>query len=281
MTLPDAMYDSATREELLRLIPRTFHAEFIGDFITWTRRADPATPHIAILSGPRSNLAQLCAESLEGQLVATYFFSNPHYDNPTKFVPTIAYQLAVHFPVYAEVLEHIIRRNPAVLTKALKVQFRELICGPLNELKSREVMMDMASKIVIVDGLHGYKPQVRREILRSVITAIRDGLPLHWAFFGEGDTSPWSGLESMEEELVWKVDLTLSTPERMSDEFSLELVEDTPSVEFSEREVEGFWSAWGCYLSGLMVDLMHTLLFNLGLMRREVGPNPQLQSSSA
>ncbi|KAJ3566986.1 hypothetical protein NP233_g6649 [Leucocoprinus birnbaumii] len=265
MALLDAMHDSAAREELLHSIPRTLHVEFVGIFAAWARQMGTATPPIALLSGTRSNLAQLCAERLDEQLAATYFFSDPHYDNPSKFVPTIACQFAVQMPIYAELLGHIIRRNPAVLTKSLKVQFRELIYVPLNELKSRGVTVDNTSIVVVVDGFHGYKPAIRGEILRSVITAARDGLPLRWAFFGQGDMSPEGGLELMEEELFWKVDLSLSTLERTSDDFNM--VDNTPSVESSAREVGGLWSTWGCYLARLMVGLSHTVLFHLGLMR--------------
>ncbi|KAJ3566978.1 hypothetical protein NP233_g6651 [Leucocoprinus birnbaumii] len=206
VVLFDALHDSAVRETCPQDIPPTCHGDFVDDFASWSCGGS-STPSVALVDSPRSNLAQLCVERLEKHLAVTYFLSSPCYDDPANFFPTIAYPLAMHIPMYAEMLMHAVRRNPALSTKSLKVQFRELIFGPLSELRSPNTYLGQRS-LVVIDGFDAYKQHVRREILRAVSEASREGLSLRWAFFGGGGKAlAECGKGLIEENFCWRVNL--------------------------------------------------------------------------
>ncbi|KAJ3569894.1 hypothetical protein NP233_g4757 [Leucocoprinus birnbaumii] len=208
----NATHDSALHEKLLESLPETTHHEFIYTFASWALQQYHTTSSIALIKRPRSDLAQLCTEHLDQHLAATYILSDPNYDDPAKFFTTIAYQLASHSPAYAEVLENAVRQNPAVVTKCLEVQFQELILGPLKALSSRGIDPGMGMrKLIIVDGFDGYRCSMRTwKILRIVIKASTEGLPLRWAFFSRKsmDTMCVFGvLDSRATDVCWRVDL--------------------------------------------------------------------------
>jgi len=102
----------------------------------------------------KSAIAKSCAEKTAAQrrLGASFFFSRTqHVDDPKRFFTTIAHQLTTEIDEYRKVLDPRIQRNPALLTKGLDAQFRELIIEPFLELAGRNV--DMEDKMVIIDGL--------------------------------------------------------------------------------------------------------------------------------
>ncbi|KAF5349111.1 hypothetical protein D9756_009452 [Leucocoprinus leucothites] len=176
---PEAAHDSAAREQTLETIPSTRYPGFIDILMSWSIQKHTAPP-VALITTPKSDLAQLYAERLEGHLAATYFLSDICSNNPTHFVPTIALQLVTRSPAFDKTLNGIIHRNPTILTKSLKIQFRDLILTPLEDLMARDV--DLPG-VVIVDGFDRFLPRARREILRAVATAVDDGIPLRWVFF--------------------------------------------------------------------------------------------------
>lgn len=85
-------------------------------------------------------------------LGATFFFSriSPERNNPTRFIVTIAYQLAMSIPELAPHVEGAIKRNPMILRKALEVQLAKLIVEPFKAIDGLE---DIPNRLVIIDGL--------------------------------------------------------------------------------------------------------------------------------
>lgn len=131
-SLPGALHDSGIREVALRDIPETEQDDFVDRFIVWALLAD--RQFVMWWKGPKSTLAQMCAEKAEEQLAATFFFSRLQgVNDPKRFFTTISHQLATHFPLYAALVEGKLRRDPYLVTKSLKVQFRELISVPFQE----------------------------------------------------------------------------------------------------------------------------------------------------
>ena len=84
-------------------------------------------------------VAQSCAESLvaENKLCASIFFSRPNkQNNPNRAFTSIAYQLAVKFPLIADILDREIMKDPTILTAARPVQFEELLVKPLRQAQN-------------------------------------------------------------------------------------------------------------------------------------------------
>ncbi|KAF9447606.1 hypothetical protein P691DRAFT_104996 [Macrolepiota fuliginosa MF-IS2] len=182
---PRAAYDSAARELDLGSIPKTDHEDFVAEFVAWTHQTDSP---VLRLNGPRSNLAQLCAEKVQEELAASFFYpQSQRADDPSQIFITIADQLATHIPSYANILDAKLRRYPALVTKSLKVQFRELIFAPIEELLAKGD--DLGSrKVIIVEAIDEcVNVHARCEILAAILE-FSCALPFRWAIFGQPDS---------------------------------------------------------------------------------------------
>jgi hypothetical protein len=108
----------------------------------------------------KTAVAGTVAEKLEEKLIeldfnllgATFFFWRTSRDrnSPTRFIITLTYQLFVSIPELAPHIENAIKRDPMVLSKALKVQLTKLIIGPFKALGDTK---HMPNRLIIVDGL--------------------------------------------------------------------------------------------------------------------------------
>ncbi|KAJ2936835.1 hypothetical protein H1R20_g246, partial [Candolleomyces eurysporus] len=85
-------------------------------------------------------------------LGATFFFwrASPERNSPTRFIITIAYQLAMSIPELKPHIQSAVNRNPMLLRKALEVQLVKLIVEPFKALGELE---DIPNRLVIIDGL--------------------------------------------------------------------------------------------------------------------------------
>lgn len=161
----------------------------------------------------KSALAQTCAEKIEasGQLVATFFFYRPSgWNDPQKFIPTIAYQLTTKYSAYRDLLDAIILRDPLVLETSIDVQFRELLVKPLHELSAKGQAVG-TDTIIIIDGLDECKTTTAQTaIMELVTTSIHDQTtPFLWAFFSRPEPHIVSAFSS---ELAMKVSWQLTLP---------------------------------------------------------------------
>ncbi|RXW18963.1 hypothetical protein EST38_g6900 [Candolleomyces aberdarensis] len=85
-------------------------------------------------------------------LGATFFFwrTSPERNSPSRFIITIAYQLAVSIPELAPHIEIAVKRNPMILRKTLEVQMFKLIVEPFKAIGRLE---GIPNRLVIIDGL--------------------------------------------------------------------------------------------------------------------------------
>ncbi|RXW19497.1 hypothetical protein EST38_g6358 [Candolleomyces aberdarensis] len=85
-------------------------------------------------------------------LGATFFFWRTSHErnNPTRFVVTLAYQLALSIPELTTKIEDAVDQNPMILRKSLEVQLTKLIVEPFKALASID---EISNRLVIVDGL--------------------------------------------------------------------------------------------------------------------------------
>ncbi|KAJ3538757.1 hypothetical protein NMY22_g5027 [Coprinellus aureogranulatus] len=157
-----AMHDSAERSS-----PPMCHAEtrkaVQEDIFSWIAHEDrdadrPKT--VLWMSGPAGcgktaiagSVAEICEE--RGILAASFFFSSFSASQRRRrkrfLIPTLAYQL-MQADVTGRVREHIsssIRRDPAILRKALKYQCRTLLLKPFIDNPPQTHI-----KVIVIDGL--------------------------------------------------------------------------------------------------------------------------------
>ncbi|KAJ3567117.1 hypothetical protein NP233_g6573 [Leucocoprinus birnbaumii] len=157
----------------------------INDLVLWAQQ--PAHPYRSLwIIGPESDLPHLCAKRLKDQLAASFFSKENHILDPKYFFTTIAFQLATHFPAYEEIIDAKLARYPGPASKALKVQFRELIAEPLHDLSARGELMGSRGTILVggLDQCTG--GDARREILRIIMDETIS-LPFRWIVFSSPD----------------------------------------------------------------------------------------------
>jgi hypothetical protein len=133
----------------------------------------------------KSAVAQTWSEALEEKLAAAFFFSRAnHWNQPEKFLPTVAYQLCTKSVFYRKAVEMAIDRDPFILRSSIRAQFKQLLVKPLEGMcaEEREAIMDT---IVIIDGLDECEDvDAQHEIVDVVtISAANSTTPFLWAFF--------------------------------------------------------------------------------------------------
>ena len=193
-----AAHDSAVTESYKSNCLEGTRTQHIDDITAWTARINQSQQHRLLwMWGPagvgKSAIAKSCAEKTaeEGRLGASFFFSRTqHVDDPLRFFTTIAHQLSTKIDEYRKALDPRIQRNPALLTKGIDAQFRELIIEPFLELAGRNV--DMEDKMVIIDGLdecNGDPAQSKiMELVAKSVIEHGDEIPLLWAFFSRPES---------------------------------------------------------------------------------------------
>ncbi len=142
------------------------------------------------LSGPagtgKSAVAQSFAELcvVKGRLGAAFFFSRlNHWDKANAVVPTLAYQLAVHFPDYRPLLVGQIAHDPTIVQKSPPAQFKRLIIEPFSilQLQGHSVMQEPL--LILLDGLDECQDiPAQCEFVEMIGETIRlkKDLPLLW-----------------------------------------------------------------------------------------------------
>ena len=143
-----------------------------------TGRSSNIPQQLLWMHGPfgvgKSAIAQGCAESLvvENKLCAFIFFSRPNkQNNPNRVFTSIAYQLAVKFPLIADILDREILKDPTILTAARRVQFEELLVKPLLQVTSQNAPIE--GWVIVLDGLDEIDGRTAQaEIIDIVATSI-------------------------------------------------------------------------------------------------------------
>ncbi|KXN83783.1 hypothetical protein AN958_01060 [Leucoagaricus sp. SymC.cos] len=182
------MHDSAVQEDAAEYLPKTRHGEILDELIPWSQQPNTRFSTMCFL-GPKSNLAHLVTARVpESHLAASFFFPSveggPQANSRSerRLFPTIAWQLAIHFPPYKALLETKLCRDPGLVDKALRLQFRELIVQPFEELIAQGDTIGQR-RLIIVEGLEECKSShARREIPRILMTETKT-LPFRWAVF--------------------------------------------------------------------------------------------------
>jgi hypothetical protein len=182
-SLFNAIYDSATQENLDPPLPATQHERLTEELEDLISEGETSF-RVLVSSGPRSNLAYLCAKRLEDGLCTSFFVSQSlQTEDHVRFFPTIAWQLSIQFPAYSNLLEKELRHDPSLLHKALEVQFKKLIAEPFRQLLTEGHDFGQRN-VIVIDGLEEYRNvQAHLKILHIILSRAGE-LPFIWLIFG-------------------------------------------------------------------------------------------------
>ncbi|KAH6887198.1 hypothetical protein BKA70DRAFT_1165135, partial [Coprinopsis sp. MPI-PUGE-AT-0042] len=147
--------------------------QLLHDIETW--RTAGSVP-IFILDGiagiGKSTIAQtVCARAnAERSLAASWFFSRDEQDRKSTrgFVRTVAYQLASHHPTLRNRISQVLKAQPDILQKAIRVQFGALINEPLRDVFGNHNEMHTIS----IDAIDECNLTEAVELLSILLTTI-------------------------------------------------------------------------------------------------------------
>ncbi|KAF5359267.1 hypothetical protein D9756_003074 [Leucocoprinus leucothites] len=216
-SVPGASHDSSDRYPPPLCHPGT-REDYIAWIEDWALNPSGHSDRIMWVKGPagvgKSAIAQSCAERLaiSTKLGASFFFSRPHRrDDPKRFFTSIAYQLAVKYRSYGELLDEAIHLDPTLLKKSLPSQFNSLLVAPIDELKLQG--KDTPEKVIIVDGLDECDGvDAQRDIVKVVAQSVQDQTtPYLWIFFSRLEPHLVMTFDSPRiDPLTARVELTIS-----------------------------------------------------------------------
>jgi len=133
----------------------------------------------------KSTIAQTFANITfaEGKLGASFFCSRDFGDrsNLQAIIPTLAFQLAYHYPLFREQLLPVLRANPGIGKGLLCSQMESLVVGPFQATQ--------IPTLIIIDALDECKDEEPASALLSVLSRYVDEIPLV-KFFITGRPEP-------------------------------------------------------------------------------------------
>ncbi|KAF5357072.1 hypothetical protein D9756_006775 [Leucocoprinus leucothites] len=186
-SMPSAFHDSSTRDPPPRCHLGT-RKDYISKITSWAHGDSDRKEPILWMRGPfgigKSAIAQSCAEVLDGEhkLAAALFFSrsNADRDDPRRVFTSIAYQIAAKCQSFSDIIDAVIRKDPALVMKTLAKQFEELLVQPLRRLGFAR--REIEELVVIVDGLDECRGTVEQSaILNIIATSTRKRTtPFRW-----------------------------------------------------------------------------------------------------
>ncbi|KAJ3566552.1 hypothetical protein NP233_g6933 [Leucocoprinus birnbaumii] len=127
----------------------------------------------------KSAIMQSIAET-SPNLGATFFFSAGAYDDPSKVIQTLAYQIAVRHETYRHHLRWKLSSDPTLFSKSMTAQFSAFFTEPFAESMVVTVSHQL---LILIDGLDecsGIDEQRRLLHLISTFATTHPHVPLLW-----------------------------------------------------------------------------------------------------
>ncbi|KAH6887146.1 hypothetical protein BKA70DRAFT_1410014 [Coprinopsis sp. MPI-PUGE-AT-0042] len=111
--------------------------------------------------GKSTIVKTVCAQAAaEQSLAASWFFSRDEQDRKTTrgFVRTLAYQLASHHPTLRERISEVLKSQPDILQKAIRMQFDALVHEPLrgvfeNQSETHTISIDAIDECNLTEAV--------------------------------------------------------------------------------------------------------------------------------
>ncbi|KXN87612.1 hypothetical protein AN958_08393 [Leucoagaricus sp. SymC.cos] len=188
-SIPGVEHDSSERDPPPQCHPGT-RLDICGQAQLWFH--DPKRKESLLwVHGPAGvgksaimqTLAQEESRSPTSILGATIFFSRLRQRNDPKMLfNTIAYQLAVRYETYRQYIADILTKDPKIVEKSMKEQFKWFIMKPLAE---QNVLREYCTTVLIIlDGLDEAEGIEAQQLLVSLIGCFSldyPTSPLIWA----------------------------------------------------------------------------------------------------
>ncbi|KAJ3574600.1 hypothetical protein NP233_g1660 [Leucocoprinus birnbaumii] len=149
-TISDAAFDSSARDPPPRCHPGT-RLSSMRRLLAFSKARESLT-RLLWLTGPagvgKSAIMQSVAESTDS-FMAIFFFRVNLWDNVSRVIPTLAFQIAAQHLSYRDFIRRSIGSDPTLPTKSLKAQFDSFIVRPF----ARGTLVISAPLLILIDGL--------------------------------------------------------------------------------------------------------------------------------
>ena len=120
-------------------------------------------------------LAEICEDC--GWLVASFFFwkTAGEHNNLSRFVATIAHQVALAIPQSRDLIGAAVDYNPFIFQQSVNVQLFKLVIEPLQRLFSAGMMSNIPPFVIIIDGLDECQgSDIQSGLIKSLVAAFLD-----------------------------------------------------------------------------------------------------------
>ncbi|TFK25095.1 hypothetical protein FA15DRAFT_703953 [Coprinopsis marcescibilis] len=173
----EALHDAMERSNAPRCMEGT-RVQLQEDFMSWvygTHDSADWTDRLWMLGAAgsgKSSIAQSIAETCAEKkiLAATFFFSfrSQKTNNFTRFIPTIAYQVALAIPSTREFIAAAIVKDAAIVDKSLKAQIYALILQPLALAREKHPD-ELWPYVIIIDGLDECEDEEQQAAILNIL----------------------------------------------------------------------------------------------------------------
>jgi len=119
-------------------------------------------------------LAEICEQY--GGLLATFFFwrTAAGRSDISRFVSTIAYQIARALPAICQLIETAVEADPMIFQQSVDVQLAKLIIEPMQHLHSTGFDFKASPFVIIIDGLDECQGNdIQSGLVKSLAAAFR------------------------------------------------------------------------------------------------------------
>ncbi|KAF9034010.1 hypothetical protein BJ165DRAFT_1396223, partial [Panaeolus papilionaceus] len=157
-----AAYDNSDQVDQTKCYPGT-RTLLLERLENWLSVPGNARRLLTWLDGPmgsgKTAVASTMAErvSANKKLLGTFIFrrGQPGRSDATRFVTTLAYQMALSIPLVRPHIEDQLNHDPSILQQSLSRQLDLLILEPLRKMRSQHPGIDPTThaNLIIVDGL--------------------------------------------------------------------------------------------------------------------------------
>jgi len=178
-----ATYNSLERQGLdaPKCHPNT-RVAVVNRLISWIRGDIDFNALILWLYGAagagKSAIAHTLAEICEkyGCLLATFFFwkTAAERSDISRFVATIAYQIARAIPAISQLVEIAVDADPMIFQQSVDIQLAKLIIEPIRHLHSGGFDFKISPSVIIIDGLDECQGNdIQSGLVKSLAAAFR------------------------------------------------------------------------------------------------------------
>ncbi|KAF9047712.1 hypothetical protein BJ165DRAFT_1325604, partial [Panaeolus papilionaceus] len=157
-----AAYDNSDQVDQMKCYPGT-RTLLLGRLEHWLSAPGNARRLLMWLDGPmgsgKTAVARTTAErvSAYNKLIGIFIFrrGQPGRSDATRFIATLAYQMALSIPLVRPHIEEQLNHDPSILQQSLSRQIDLLILEPLRRMRSQNPDIDVTTlpNLVVVDGL--------------------------------------------------------------------------------------------------------------------------------